>query len=235
MHPNDFGPIYAETLPGLGSGAFPVEPWNTWTNLIFVALLFHIAYSTRLDRRSYPLVVMTLPIIAIGIIGGTAYHATRSHPVWLFMDFVPIIIATSVAGVVFWREIAGSWARAVLLFLLVGLSGRMLGFAFVTERTIQISLGYVSAALAILIPLVLIVRRANWNGLGLLCGVIVAFSTAITCRMLDRPGIESPLPMGTHFLWHIFGGIAVWALMLLIIRLKDAASALSRNSAHSGL
>lgn len=224
MHPNDFGPIYTETLPGIAAGIFPVEPWNTWTNLIFVALLVHISFRTRLDYHRYPLIVMTLPVIITGVIGGSVYHATRSHPVWLFMDFVPIIIATSVAGVVFWRELVGSWARAVLLFLLVGLSGRVVGFALVAERTIQISLGYVSAALSILIPLLLIVRRAGWDGIGLLFGVVVTFSIAITCRMLDRPGIVSPLPMGTHFLWHIFGGTAVWVLMLLIIRLKDSAS-----------
>ncbi len=221
MHPNDSGPIYTETLPGIAAGAFPVEPWNTWTNLVFVALLVHIAFRTRLDRRRYPLIVMSLPIVTVGIIGGTLYHATRSHPVWLFMDFVPIIIAVSAAGVAFWRKIMGSWLRAVGLFLLVGLSGRLLGWVLVTEHAIQISFGYVSAALSILIPLLVIVRRAKWEGFGLLCGIILAFITAITCRMLDRPGFVSPLPMGTHFLWHIFGGIAVWALMLLIIRLND--------------
>ena len=33
--PNDRGPIYLETL----MGRFPVEPWNTFSNLLFLALI----------------------------------------------------------------------------------------------------------------------------------------------------------------------------------------------------
>jgi hemolysin III len=33
----DHGPIYAETVPG----RFPVEPWATLTNLIFLAVIIY--------------------------------------------------------------------------------------------------------------------------------------------------------------------------------------------------
>jgi hemolysin III len=186
--------------------------------------LAHIAFLTRLNHHRYPLIVLMLPIVAIGIVGGTAYHATRSHPVWLFMDFVPIIIAISAAALTFWRKAVGAWPRAVFCFLLVGLSGRIIGFAVTTEQTLRISLGYLSAALSLLLPLVIIIRRAKHRDSGLLLGVVGAFVIAIACRMLDRPGTTPLLPMGTHFLWHIFGGVAVWLLMLLIIRLNDSSS-----------
>jgi hypothetical protein len=223
MYPNDFGPIYTETLPGLAAGLLPVEPWNTWSNLVFVLLFVHIAFRTRLDYQRYPLIVISLPILAIGIIGGTIYHATRSHVVWLFMDFMPILILTSAAALAFWREVIGTWSRAVLFFLLVAVSGRALGFALATERSVQISLGYLSAALSILLPLAILVRRVKWRGLGLLCGIALTFSAAVACRMLDRAGTPSPFPMGTHFLWHVFGGASVWMLMLLVIRLNDTS------------
>jgi len=225
MLPRDFGPIYTETIPGLAAGAVPVEPWNTWSNIVFVLLFIHIALRTRLDRQRYPLIVISLPILAVGIIGGTVYHATRSHAVWLFMDFMPILILTSAAALAFWRDVVGAWPRAVMLFLLVAVSGRSLGFALATERSVQISLGYLSAALSILVPLAILVRRARWHGLGLMCGICLTFSAAVACRMLDRAGSPAPLPMGTHFLWHIFGGAAVWMLMLLVIQLRDISQA----------
>jgi hemolysin III len=90
MHPSDYGPTYTETVPGLVAGSFPVEPWKTWSNLIFVVLFVHIALRSRLDYRRYPLIVFSLPILAVGIVGGTVYHATRSHFMWLFLDFMPI-------------------------------------------------------------------------------------------------------------------------------------------------
>jgi hemolysin III len=224
MPPDDFGPIYAETLPGIATGAFPVEPWNTWTNLVFVALFVHIVVRTRLNYRCYPLIVTSLPILAIGIIGGTIYHATRSHPVWLLMDVVPIVVLISAAALAFWHQVVDTWPRAVFFFLLVALSGRIAGLVLVSEHTIRITLGYLSAALSIIFPLVVIVARSGWKNLGLLAGVILSFTTALTFRILDRPGTPPLLPMGTHFLWHVFGGCAVWMLMMLIIRLNESTA-----------
>jgi hypothetical protein len=224
MHPNDFGPIYTETITGITAGRVPVEPWNTWSNVIFVALLIHIAARSRLNYRRYPLIVTALPILVVGIIGGTVYHATRSHFIWLFLDFMPILILTSAAALAYWRDVMDSWPRAIATFLAVGVSGRALGTLLAPERSIQISLGYLSAALSILIPLTLLVRRAQWRGLLLLIGIILSFTTAVACRILDRGGTPSVLPMGTHFLWHIFGGISVWMLMVLTMILKDAVA-----------
>jgi len=229
MLPNDFGPVYTETIPGLTAGTIPVEPWNTWSNLIFVVLAIHIAIRSRMNYRRYPLIVISLPILAVGIIGGTVYHATRSHMVWLFIDFVPILILTSAAALAYWHRVTGSWLHAVFFFVAVAASGRALGFTLATERSIQISLGYLSAALSILLPLTLLVIRAGWCGLGLLIGTTLSFASAVTFRMLDRGLTPALIPMGTHFLWHIFGGLSVWMLMLLTMRLANSSPTAGEN------
>jgi hemolysin III len=82
-------------------------------------------------------------------------------------------------------------------------------------------MGYLSAALSILVPLALLIRRAQWRGVWLFIGTTLSFASAVVFRMLDRGGAESPLPMGTHFLWHIFGGLSVWMLMVLTMSLSD--------------
>lgn len=217
----DLGPIYTETVRGLESGLFPVEPWNTWSNLVFVLLVIDISYRTRLSARDYPLIVYSLPVLIVGIVGGTVYHATRSHFIWLFLDFMPILLLTSAAALSYWRIVTRSWALAVPCFLLVAISGRLAGLLITHERTVQISLGYLSAALSLILPLALIVRRGSWRGVWLLLGTILSFASAVTFRTLDRGGAISPLPMGTHFLWHIFGGFSVWMLMILTIQLKQ--------------
>ena len=86
--PPDFGPIYAET----DLTRFPVEPWNVASNLIFLIIIFLFARRTRLNYRRYPLVVLALPILAVGFTGGTIFHATRSNRLWLMMDYLPIMI-----------------------------------------------------------------------------------------------------------------------------------------------
>jgi hypothetical protein len=229
MTPNDPGPIYTETLLASHPDSWPIEPWNTWSNIIFVAIIIHTVLRTRLDYRRYPLVVFSLPVLTIGFLGGTIYHATRSHALWLFLDFIPILVLTSAAAVSYWRALVGSTPKAVLCFLLVATSGRVLAGIIQTERAVTISLGYLAAALSIVTPLFFLVRKQSRDERMLLAGIIVTFASAVGFRMIDRPTpgvpLEPILPMGTHFLWHLCGGLAVWLLMILTIRLCDSKQA----------
>ena len=43
--PGDFGPFYAETH----MGRLPVEPWNTFSNLAFLAIAVYWAFKIRKD------------------------------------------------------------------------------------------------------------------------------------------------------------------------------------------
>jgi hypothetical protein len=225
MTPNDPGPIYTETLLASEAASWPVEPWNTWSNLVFVAILLHISLRTKLNYKRYPLIVFSLPVLAIGLLGGTVYHATRSHVAWLILDFMPILILTSAAAIAYWRALVGSTPKAVCLFLLVAVSGRSLAWALNVERSIKISLSYAAAALAILIPIFLIARKRSRTDRLLVVGITLSFASAVAFRMFDRPipGLphEPLLPMGTHFLWHLLGGGAVWLLIILTIRLRE--------------
>ena len=225
MTPNDPGPIYTETLLALHAASWPVEPWNTWSNLIFVAILLDISVRTKLNYKRYPLIVFSLPVLTVGLLGGTVYHATRSHVVWLILDFMPILLLTSAAAIAYWKALVGSTPKAVCLFLLVAVSGRTLAWTLNVDRSIKISLSYAAAALAILIPIFLIARRRTKTDRLLVAGITLTFASAVAFRMFDRPipGIphEPLLPMGTHFLWHLLGGAAVWLLMILTIRLRD--------------
>ncbi|MCB9030662.1 MAG: hypothetical protein H6619_06380 [Deltaproteobacteria bacterium] len=65
MSPNDFGPIYAET----DMTQFPVEPFNTVSNVIFLLMILYFTYQTRLRYQSHPLLVTILPILSLGFIG----------------------------------------------------------------------------------------------------------------------------------------------------------------------
>lgn len=220
MKPEDFGPIYAETTEGLLRNTLPVEPWNTFSNLIFLLIAIHIAYLTRLDRSRYPLLVYSLPLLLLGWIGGTLYHGTRSHSLWLAMDFAPIGILATTAALVFWKRVTGRWSTAILFLLLVAVGGRVLPQFLPIERGIKISFGYVALALALLIPLGLHLLQTARHELISFGIITVVFIATVFFRSIDNSQI---LPMGTHFLWHLAGGASVWMLMLLIKRITDCS------------
>ena len=112
LSPHDFGPIYSET----DLSRFPVEPWNSYSNLAFLALLSYWAIKIRPHWRHYLLLTIALPILALGFLGGTIYHATRSSRLWLVLDFGPIFMLAALAAFYFWWQITRrAWLAGVLL------------------------------------------------------------------------------------------------------------------------
>ena len=211
--PNDFGPIYVET----DMTRFPVEPWNTASNLIFLIIVVYFAWRTKLNYRTHPLIVFGLPVLFVGFIGGSVYHATRSHRIWLMLDFIPIFILTAAAALKFWKAVTGKWSYAVGGLLGCALAPRLIAGLLDLPFHYRISVGYAGLALAILFPAAIECRKnggANW---ALLLSTCLAFAVAVAFRTLDRAGIAL-LPMGTHFLWHLFGGMSVWCLMEYTLR-----------------
>ena len=85
--PKDSGPVYRETI----EGRLPVEPFNTASNFLFLAIIIYFVWKIRRNHRQHLFLAFILPVLFIGFIGGTLYHATRSHEIWLLLDWVPIL------------------------------------------------------------------------------------------------------------------------------------------------
>lgn len=215
MKPNDFGPIYTET----DLSRFPVEPWNTASNLIFLLIIIYFAWTTRLSFKRYPLIVISLPILLVGFVGGTVFHATRSNRIWLVMDYMPIMILSLLASMALLKELLGSWIKAFGIGAILFIGVRLI-FAY-SELPIgfRISIGYTSLALMIILPAIFVSKKEDWRGIGYILSSIIFFGFAITFRILDSTKI---LPMGTHFLWHLLGGVSVFCLIkfLYVIEAK---------------
>ncbi len=218
--PNDRGPIYLETL----MGRFPVEPWNTYSNLLFLALIVFWFLRVRHHARDHRFIAYSLPIFLIGWVGGTVYHATRSHNVWLFLDWVPVALLILAVAMFFWRRQGISWFVTPFLVIgplvVVGAAISLLGDSHHAIYLLPV------VALTILIPLISHLVRSGWKDIGLFAGALVGFAVAIGFRSIDLRVPIAFLPMGTHWLWHSFGAAAVHLLMLYIYRndLEDAAA-----------
>lgn len=209
--PRDHGPIYLET----DLSRFPVEPWNTASLLVFLITAIVFARKTRLNLRRFPFLVSALPLLVIGYLGGTMYHACRCSDLWLKMDYLPISLLALYGALYFWyrlfRDHRSEFVKlsvVVLLFLLVE-SVTPLNMS----RQARITLSYVNLAILILSPSTLHAIKQGKKEMKLLLGAMVVFGAAVTCRMLDFvPQTATVFPMGTHFLWHIFGGAAAYLL-----------------------
>lgn len=204
QRPNDLGPVYKET----DLTRCPVEPFNTFSNLIFLFLVIYWSWKTRFNTLKHPLTTVCMPILLLGYIEGTVYHATRSNTIWLWLDYMPVLVLALSAGIYLWRLLIRNYALTFLLIVSpLPICYFMLEYARIPAK-FSLSAVYVSLALNIMLPAVLhcvLKNRTAWLTLTL---AFSFFILAIVCRQLDRFDIFTFMSHGTHFLWHIFGGIS---------------------------
>jgi hemolysin III len=133
------------------------------------------------------------------------------------MDFIPIALLAAFAAIYYWLQVIPNKIWATLAFVSVLSTGFLVRQAFDFPRPVAISMGYISLALGILIPLVLFCRRSAWRHFSLIGFSILSFAAAISFRILDRD-LSAYFPMGTHFLWHLLGGTSTFLLLLYAFR-----------------
>ncbi|MEH6407204.1 MAG: hypothetical protein V7767_07990 [Leeuwenhoekiella sp.] len=209
--PHDTGPIYKETV----AGRFPVEPFNTISNLIFLFIIIYFGSKVYRELRKHLFLAFVLPVLAIGYVGGTVYHATRSAEIWLVLDWVPILFLSLSTVFYFIYKWQSTWIKRVgYLIIIFG--------AFFTLRRLHIPYGltlsveYALFAIAILLPLIGYLYHSKWHNLRYVAIAFGIFACAVIFRILDRRMDFEVFWMGTHWLWHLFGGLAVFFLMKYI-------------------
>ncbi|WP_241077750.1 hypothetical protein [Flavimarina sp. Hel_I_48] len=211
--PNDSGPIYRETV----AGRFPVEPFNTLSNLVFLFIVIYFSLKVYKSPSKHPFLIWVIPIIGIAYVGGTVYHATRSAEIWLLMDWVPIMFL-SLAGVVYfiikWTE---TWSQRILLAAII--LGAFFGLRMLPLHvSVKISFGYLVTALAIAIPIIGYLYKTHWYNAKDVIIAFAIFGLAVFFRTIDKHMDIALLWMGTHWLWHSFGGLAVFFLIRYIYK-----------------
>ncbi|AWX44334.1 hypothetical protein HME9304_01334 [Flagellimonas maritima] len=219
--PNDSGPIYRETL----EGRLIIEPYNTFSNTIFVIILWYWGYRVYKNPRQHLFLALVLPVIAVSYIGGTIYHATRSHEFWLLLDWVPIMLLCMAMIIYFILKIVSKpWHRILLLIIFFGAS---FGLRILPiPKALRISTGYVITALTVVVPIIWYLFKTKFINVQWVIFAVLIFSLAVFFRSIDLK--QSVFQMGTHWLWHFFGGVAVHCLIAYIF--KDNLLNLSANS-----
>jgi hypothetical protein len=201
----DTGLPYAET----NLGQFIVEPFNTVSNILFLFVALY--WWQKKDKIQSPalrrFLTICLPLLLVGFIGGTIYHGTRSHLVWLLMDVLPIYLIAILTSFYHWRLLGVGPTRMALYFcVLLVLPLGWVWFFVPADSPHKPTLGYVSLAIPVVLPLVIDLFRLRGFYLKQFLVPLGLVIVALCFRSLDsHPLAQSLFPMGTHWLWHIFG------------------------------
>ncbi|WP_290476254.1 MULTISPECIES: hypothetical protein [unclassified Leeuwenhoekiella] len=206
--PNDSGPIYKETV----AGRFPVEPFNTYSNFIFLFIVLYFFLKIYNRPRQHWFLMITLPLIFVGYVGGTLYHGLRSAEIWLLLDWVPIRGLSFLAVLYFIFKWKDTWSQRILFILAIGAAFIGLRYLPVPEN-IEHNLGYLINALSILIPVIGYLSKTSWKHAAWAFSGFFIFGCAIGFRFIDQRLDFEVFWMGTHWLWHLLGGLAVFCIL----------------------
>lgn len=206
----DGGPVYFET----DLSRLIAEPWNAFSSLAFLVpvVIFLWQLKGNYNKNRF-LVYVCAPLLTIGGLGSTFFHALRTSPVFLIMDVMPIALLTLSVSLWFWYKIIPRWYFIVLLLVIItGLHA--IPFYFLEGQT-AINFSYIITGLMIFLPAIIYQVRTKFSGLKWLLLCILFFALALFFRYADDFP-RQVLPMGIHWLWHISCALGAYMLGIYI-------------------
>ncbi len=189
-----------------------VEPWNFVTAVLFLILAVYWLNLVSKQIKEHGFLFAMLILLTIGGIGGSVYHGFRWHQTFLMMDWMPIMLITFSASVYYFIKAWGKWWPPVILILAYFF---IQGFIFRSGIPIQtaINISYASMSLMVLLPILWYLSKTGFARWQFVAAALLSFALALFFRWSDK---FAWFPMGTHFLWHIFGLVAVHIMLRFV-------------------
>ncbi|NBD73870.1 hypothetical protein GVX82_02405 [Patescibacteria group bacterium] len=217
-HMHEVGPLYCET-PLSVPAAFPVELINTVTSLVPSLFgVLAIVWLWRVGSRRPELYTLGVLAVATGV-GSALWHGLRT-PLSLALDVFPGVLYFLLFTFL-WTHRLGGYRLAVAVPLL--LATLVIGLfwlepSFAPEGP---PLAFFVGTALVSFGLIALTYRRDRRAGHLATLMIAAALLAAGFRTIDLATCGL-IPFGTHFLWHVFLGAAVYLGVRLLATLKRA-------------
>lgn len=218
-----FSPIdlYCERV---GAGLWN-EPLNAFSNLAFpLAALWAWMAASKVNQMRPVIALLCLLVAMIGL-GSFLFHTFANHwseyadviPIWSFVGLYVLTAIALVGGAPPARLLRiGVIAAVITTIVVLATTGSDPGGAENGRDLLNGSGQYAPALIALLVFCAI----ALWRGHPIRFWAVAAtltFVVSLGFRTIDLH-LCGPLPMGTHFMWHILNALMVGLLLQGLIR-----------------
>jgi hemolysin III len=195
----DGGPLYTET----DLGHLIVEPWNAISSLAFLIPAIYWLWKVKFDIKKYLIMVICGVLLFVGGTGSTLFHAFRTSHALIVMDFLPMAMATFAVSCFFWYKVLyQKWYWVATIVVPTWVIREQLFYWLNHHNAINVS--YFLTGTMIFLPMLLLLYNTNWFKSMDALMALFGFAIALFFRQIDA--WDPPItPIGTHFLWHLFG------------------------------
>ena len=212
--PTDGGQVYAET----DMSRTIVEPWNAVSSLFILLPAVYWGFKLRGRYREYPFITYCLPLLFLGGLGSTLFHAFRSSRFLLLLDVTPTAILTLSLAIYFWVKVLPSWWWVVPLVALTVSLRMWISISENLQGQEAINAAYAVSGTFLFIPTLILLYNTRLEYSYFIFISLACFVLALIFRKTDNME-QSFLPMGTHFLWHILTGVGAFFLAEYLYKL----------------
>lgn len=204
----DGGPVYRETHD---LSRLVVEPWNAYSSLTFLIPAFIFLWQLRGRYSKYAfLVYFCSPMLIIGGLGSTFFHAFRSSGWLLAMDVAPIVLLTVGISIWMWLKVLH---RKIWIFPIVIAFVALTGLStFFLNGQDRISAGYLVRGIMLFLPCLLYLMKTHFRHAVTLYSAAFFFVLALVFRFADEKVDIGFMPWGTHWLWHVSTAVGGYLL-----------------------
>lgn len=211
-YPTDGGQVYAET----DMSRTIVEPWNAVSSLFILLPAVYWAVKLRGQYREYPFISFCIPLLFLGGLGSTLFHAFRTSRYLLLLDVTPTAILTLSLAIYFWVKVLPSWWWVIpAIALAVGLR---IWFRIYLGGQEGTNASYAVSGIFLFIPTLILLYQTKLEYSYFIFISLGCFVLALVFRRTDNME-QDLLPMGTHFLWHTLTGIGAFFLAEYLYKL----------------
>lgn len=207
----DGGPVYTET----DLDRFIAEPWNAVSSLLYMLPAIYWLFRIRRQYKEHKFLVFASALVITGSLGSTLYHAFRASRFFLIMDVFPVALLALSLSILFWyRVFKNGYLTAVVIIPLTAL--RFFIFNILPDK-LAINLTYALTGVMVTLPLIILHFQKRIVYLKYILYMLPSFALALLFREMDSWQIQF-LPMGTHFLWHLFTGFGTYFLLAFLYK-----------------
>lgn len=225
--PIDGGPVYAET----NLTAYIAEPWNAFSSLAIILPAIFWAIKLKGKTKTYTFLYSCIPLLLLGGIGSTLYHASRSSNWLLIMDVLPAVALTIAIGTYFWLKVVPGWWQAFSIVIPFNVV-RFSLFEFMSPE-MAVNIGYFISGAMFFLPVLMYLNRNKYRHRKDILLSILFLGLSLLFRNLDHTLIYL-FPMGSHFLWHLLSGIGAYFMANYLYKLRqDEIAEMERIKHHT--
>jgi hypothetical protein len=159
-----------------------------------------------------------MPLLFLGGLGSTLFHAFRNSHFLLLLDVLPILLLFIAITIYFWIKVLPNKWYLIALLVVYGVVSFLIMSFFAPP--ISININYFWRGVGFFLPALLLLKSIHYKGTFTILATLFWFVLALVFRSLDRePFVLQFMAMGSHWLWHVSAAVGAFYLAEFLYKL----------------